>query len=149
MKKTVNVGGKSVVLRADRNLFTRLVVIGQSRQVNLRDLTHELGPIPWSLFLSDGTLAKTTKSVLTAPLEDDVEAPQSLPDYSVLIIDAMVLLQTMTRIPDRFEDLVELILSTVFKLAGEAKRIDFVADQYPLSLPRAQNTRKEGRPVRL
>ena len=115
MKKTVNVGGKSVVLRADRNLFTRLVVIGQSQQ---RDLTHELGPISWSLFFSDGTLAKTTKSVLTAPLEDDVEAPQSLPDYSVLIIDAMVLLQTMTRIPDRFDDLVELILSTVFKLTG-------------------------------
>ena len=48
VEKTVNQGGKSSVLRADRNLFARLLVLGQSRQINLRDLlTHELGPVPW------------------------------------------------------------------------------------------------------
>ena len=47
VEKTVNQGGKSFVLRADRNLFARLLVLGQSRQINLRDhLTHELGPVP-------------------------------------------------------------------------------------------------------
>ena len=43
VKKTVNQGGKSFVLQADRNLFSRLLVIGQSQQIDLRDLlTHEL-----------------------------------------------------------------------------------------------------------
>ena len=47
VKKTVNQGRKSFVLRADRNLFSRLLVIGQSLQIDLRDLpTHELGPVP-------------------------------------------------------------------------------------------------------
>ena len=62
VKKTVNQGGKSFVLQADRNLFARLLVIGQSRQIDLRDLlTHELGPVPWSLGTYDGSLAKTNK----------------------------------------------------------------------------------------
>ena len=48
VKKTVNQGGKSFVLRTDRNLFARLLVLGQSRQIDLGDLlTHELGPVPW------------------------------------------------------------------------------------------------------
>ena len=47
VKKTVNQGRKSFVLGADRNLFSRLLVIGQSLQIDLRDLpTHELGPVP-------------------------------------------------------------------------------------------------------
>ena len=38
VKKTVNQGGKSFVLQADRNLFARLLVIRQSQQIDLRDL---------------------------------------------------------------------------------------------------------------
>ena len=48
VKKTVSQGGKSFVLRAERNLFVRLLVLGQSRQLDLRDLlTHGLEPVPW------------------------------------------------------------------------------------------------------
>lgn len=132
VKKTVNQGGKSFVLRADRNLFARLLVIGQSRQIDLRDLlTHELGPVPWSLATYDGSLAKTNKSALAKLLEDGVEILPNLPNASAVIIDAMALLQTLPRIPDRFIDLADLILSAVIKQAGEARRLDFVADQYP------------------
>ena len=124
--------GKSFVLRADRNLFARLLVIGQSRQIDLRDLlTHELGPVPWSLATYDGSLAKTNKSTLAKLLEDGVEILPNLPNASAVIIDAMALLQTLPRIPDRFIDLADLILSAVIKQAGEARRLDFVADQYP------------------
>jgi len=62
VKKTVNQGGKSFVLRADRNLFARLLVIGQSREIDLRDLlTHKLGPVPWSLATYDGSLTKANQ----------------------------------------------------------------------------------------
>lgn len=45
VKKTISAGGKSFVLRADRNLFARLLDIGHSRDIDLRNLlTHELGP---------------------------------------------------------------------------------------------------------
>ena len=132
VKKTVNQGGKSFVLRADRNLFARLLVIGQSRQIDLRDLlTHELGPVPWSLATYDGSLAKTNKSALAKLLEDGVEILRNLTNASAVIVDAMAQPQTLPRIPDRFIDLADVILSTVIKQAGEARRIDFVADQYP------------------
>ena len=61
-KTTVSKEGRAVILRADRNLFARLLVIGQSRQMDLRQLlVHELGPLPWSLALFDGTLVKTSR----------------------------------------------------------------------------------------
>ena len=120
------------MLRADRYLFARLLVIGQSRQIDLRDLlTHELGPVPWSLATYDGSLAKTKTSALAKLLEDGVEILPNLPNASAVIIDAMALLQTLPRIPDRFIDLADRILSAVIKQAGEARRLDFVADQYP------------------
>ena len=60
-----------------------------------------------------------------------VEILPNLPNASAVIVDAMALLQTLPRIPDRFIDLADLILSAVIKQVGEARRIDFVADQYP------------------
>ena len=52
-------------LRTDRNPFARLLVIGQSRQMDLRQsLVHELGPLPWSLALFDGALVKTSKAAV-------------------------------------------------------------------------------------
>ena len=120
------------MLRADRNLFFRLLVIGQSLQINLRDLpTHELGPVPWSLATYDGSLAKTNKSALAKLLKDGVEIFPNLTNASAVIVDAMAQLRTLPRIPNRFIDLADVILSAVIKQAGEARRIDFVADQYP------------------
>lgn len=83
---TVNQGGRIFVLRADRNLYARLLVIGQSRQIDIRDLlTHALGPVPWFLATYDGSLAKTTKSALAKLLEDDVEILPNLPNASAVI----------------------------------------------------------------
>ena len=43
----------------------------------------------------------------------------------------MAQLKILPKIPDCFIDLADLILSAVIKQVGEARRIDFVADQYP------------------
>ena len=43
----------------------------------------------------------------------------------------MAQVKILPRIPDRFIELADLILSAVIKQAGEARRIDFIADQYP------------------
>ena len=118
------------MLQADRNLFARLLVIGQSQQNCLRDLlTHELGPMPWSLATYNSSLAKKNKSTLAKLLRDGVEILPNLPNASAVIVNAMARLQTLPRIPDCFIDLAHLILSAVIKQAGEARRIDFVADQ--------------------
>lgn len=62
-KTSLTAGNRNVIIIADRNLFSCLLVIGQSRQMDLRELlTHELGPLPWSLASFDGLLAKTNKA---------------------------------------------------------------------------------------
>ena len=66
-------------------------------------LVHELGPLPWSLALFDGALVKTNKAALPKLLEDGVESLQCLPaQTTAVIINAMTMLQTLNRIPERF-----------------------------------------------
>ena len=79
----------------------RLLVIGQSRKVDLRELlTFELGPLPWSLASLDGMLAKTNKATLSKLLENEVECVESLPNpTTAYIIGAMALLQSLVKIP--------------------------------------------------
>ena len=57
--------GRSIILKADRWLFGRMIVMGQSRNLNLKDLMcFPLGPLHWSLATPDGSLRKTNKAAL-------------------------------------------------------------------------------------
>ena len=140
-------GDKNVMIRADRNLFARLLVIGQSRQMDLRYLlTHELGPLLWSLALPDGSLVKTNKASLSMLLENGVECLPSLPDQTTAVIrDAMAMLQTLVRVPARFSELAEMVMTRILIEAGEAERIDFVGDQYPVISIKNTERNKRGR----
>ena len=64
-QKTVKAAGKNVVVKADRTLFAHMVLIAQSRNLQIQDvLTYPLGPVPWSLATDQGSLRKTAKAVL-------------------------------------------------------------------------------------
>ena len=64
---------KLVTVGADRDLFGRLLIAANVRQINLKEvLCHELSPIPFSLAHHDGSLRKTTKSALAALIEAKV-----------------------------------------------------------------------------
>ena len=146
-KTSVTAGDKNVMIRADRNLFARLLVIGQSRQMDLRYLlTHELGPLLWSLALPYGSLVKTNKASLSMLLENGVECLPSLPDQTTAVIrDAMAMLETLVRVPARFSELAEMVMTRILIEAGEAERIDFVGDQYPVISIKNTERNKRGR----
>ena len=77
-------------------------------------------------------LAKTNKATFSKLLENEVECLESLPNpTTAYIIDAMALLQSLVKIPERFASLTEMLMKRVIAVAGRAVRIDFVADQYP------------------
>ena len=60
----VNVKDKEVIVKADCNFFARMLVIAQSRAMDLQHvLKFSIGPVPWSLATPDGQLRKTTKAV--------------------------------------------------------------------------------------
>ena len=56
---------KFITASADRDLFGRLLIAANARQINLREvLSYELSTVPFALSHQDGTLRKTTKSVI-------------------------------------------------------------------------------------
>ena len=64
---------------ADRGFFSRLIVVVQSRSLNLKyDLQHELSAIHLSLPHLDGTLRKTQKSKLLHILESKVSTMEGI-----------------------------------------------------------------------
>ena len=146
-KTSVTAGDRNFIIRADRNLFARLLVIGQSRQMDLKDLlSHELGPLPWSLASSDGSLANTNKAIFSKLLENGVECQPTLPDLTTaVIIDAMAMLQTLVMVPDRFSELADMVMTRILIEAGEAARTDFVGDQYPANSIKNTERNKRGR----
>ena len=75
-KKSCRVEDRNITIKADRDIFARLLVIGGKREVSLRDvLTYSLGPIPWSLATADGSLAKTNKAKLLDAIENETDDP--------------------------------------------------------------------------
>ncbi len=59
-KKAVKSSGRMIILKADRTLFGRIIVMAQGRSLKMEDiLSHPLGPLPWALSTSDGLLRKT------------------------------------------------------------------------------------------
>jgi len=65
VKKAYKAGDKQVILKADRNLFAKMILIGQTRKLDMKDIFSLcLGPIPWAFATPIGTLRKTAKSAL-------------------------------------------------------------------------------------
>ena len=61
---------QDLVLKADRNQFSHVILVAESRKVNIKDaFAHPLGPLPWTLADADGSLRKTNKAALARELE--------------------------------------------------------------------------------
>ena len=110
--KSVKVKGKDVVVRADRGFYSSLLVIAQSRSMDLRQVfQYFLGPVPWALATPDGQLAKTAKSKLLDALEKDITPVESAPPGAAWVVDAMAVLQSINSAPRTFAELAELVFS--------------------------------------
>jgi len=74
---------KLVTVSMDRNLFGRLLIASQSRDIDLREvLKYKLDSVPCALAHPDGSLRKTTKSVFRGILEEQVQVqPRLTLDY--------------------------------------------------------------------
>ena len=107
------VDNSKVCLKADRGLFARMVVIAQSKLLDMKEsLNYELGPIPWSLATGDGGLVKTQKSKVLEILEKTIiDSLDLIPPCTATMIDAMALLQSITHAAPTFGGITEQIFS--------------------------------------
>ena len=143
----VKVSKQDIVLKADRAIFVRLLVVAQTRSVDLGKLfTYSLGPIPWSLANADGTLAKTVKSKLLGLIEPGTLPVETVPAKSVWILDGMALLQGLSSLScnSTFAHLADQVFSrATFAFKSGSSRIDFVVDQYPaISIKACERSRR-------
>ncbi|KAL8624539.1 hypothetical protein ACOMHN_005841 [Nucella lapillus] len=137
-RKTKYSDGRSVILKADRWLFGRMIVMGQSRNLNLKDLMcFPLGPHPWSLATPDGSLRKTNKAALATNIKKDAQLQDSLAAHFATIIDGMALVQRAKFDGQQptFDEIADRIFSMAIREASLSTRLDIVFDTYkPLSI---------------
>ena len=73
-KKTTTFPGKEIICKYDRNLFDKMMILVQCRQMDVKHvLTYCLDPVPWSSATVDGSLSQTVKSRLMHILTDSVD----------------------------------------------------------------------------
>ena len=128
---------KHIVLKSDRDLFSRMLVIAQNRSLDLQKIfQYSLGPLPWALSTTDGNLSRTEKSKLQSILEENYSssvASYPLPTESIgWVVDGMAMLHSLSRIPQTFQGLANLVFDSLLKICNNSSRIDFVTDQYPV-----------------
>ena len=123
--------GRAVILKADRSLFGRIIVMAQVRSLQMADiLTYPLGPMPWALATPTGLPRKTNKAVLATTLRKDVSPEEEMPSVTVSVIDGMMLVQRVTGDHSTFGDIAQTLFTMILKEGVCAQRIDVVFDTY-------------------
>ena len=121
--------GKDVIIKADRNLFARMIVIAQSRELDMHYVfAHPLGPLPWALANEDGSLRKTDKARLLNHIGKNVPPAEVLPNLSACVIDGMSVVQKINGSNQTFAELAKSALKLVLNEGGQSQRIDVVFD---------------------
>ncbi len=124
---------QEVVMKATRDLFGRLLVIGQTRQISLQELLkYCLGPLPLSIATLEGNPVKTVKANLLTVLEKKAEPATSIPPRSTWVIDAMAVLQSLTvGSIVTYNELASQIFDIITHGVSPDGRVDWVVDTYP------------------
>ena len=109
-------------VRIDREIFGKLLVIGQSREIPIQEpMKYELASVPLTLFCLDGSLRKTVKSAALERLEADTavpDLPRNFQGKTLYVIDFMMLLQMFCRGSSdcrTFDDLSDKLFRKVFQ----------------------------------
>ena len=90
---SMNIDKGKLVLKANSKLFSRMLIIAQTRSLDLHEvLKYELGPLPWSLSTVHGCFMKTDKSKLLHLLEQYSQPVDVVPADAAVIVDGMAML---------------------------------------------------------
>ena len=137
-KTNVKANDKVITVSADRDLFGRLLIAANTREINLKEvLSYELSAVPFALAHQDGSIRKTTKSVLAKMLENQVEVLPRLSPASALetvhILDGMAIVQMMKSAgASTFGELASKYYTAITAplTQSSCKEVHMVFDQY-------------------
>ena len=111
---------QDAVLKADRNFFRQIILVAESRSVDMKDVlathwAHCHGH--WQMQM--GPYEKQTRPHLPGSLRKNVSPAETIPTPSTCIIDGMGLVQRMNGNNKTFAQLAESVLSMVLYVSGQ------------------------------
>ena len=142
------VNDKLVTVGADRELFGRLLIAANVKQIYLKEvLCYELSPVLFSLAHQDGSLRKTTKSALAALIEAEVNVCprlQPFPRDTIYLIDGTALVQVLKSAgSSTFGEFASKYFKAITALLANCKEAHIVFDQYwDLSIKAGERARR-------
>ena len=124
-EKTVNVKSS---YQSSYQVFSRFIMIQLSRQVNMSDIVeYELGPVPWSLAQPNGEMWSTPKNKIIKDIEKEIPLTTSLPENTIRVFDAMVLILQLPEGVNTFGDVSDHILNRIPK--NTSRSVFLASDQ--------------------
>ena len=82
----MKVNEKTATVKSSYQVFSRFMMIQQSRKVGMRDtVKYELGPVPWALAKPNGEMWSTPKSKINKDIEKETPLTTSLPENTVRV----------------------------------------------------------------
>jgi len=130
-KKVIKPKTKLISLQSTKELFAKVAIIAQKRSVDLKKvLSYPLINLPLALADSDGSLKKTSKSLLLHKIEGDTPPVDMLQLNHAFIVDGMAHVRQLKTSGLTFCELSIKLLNQVIKCSRFASRIDVVFDVY-------------------
>ena len=115
--KKVTCKGKEIVLKADRNLLGHIIVVAQTRKLEIKTvLSYPLGPIPWALANAD--------------IAQNVPVVEGFTDKSACIVDGMSIVQNLDGNQKTFGNIAKTVLKIVIREGDKCDRVDVVFDVF-------------------
>ena len=130
-KRTSKIKNKVMSIESSKDLFSKISLIAQSRNIKIRDLfAFPLGAVPLVFAEIEGTLKKTPKSALLHKLEADIPPVEDVPLNNAMIIDGMTLVRQIRTSKMTFEEFAIKLLRHVLSIGQNSERIDVAFDVY-------------------
>ncbi len=125
--KSVKLKDREIILKADKNLFSSILICAKSRALNMEEVfSHPLGPLPWSLSKPEGLPYKTPKSTLGDHVVKGIPSPEIIPVPHATIIDGMCIVNKVKGDKQTLESISIMILNSILHEGSGRKRIDVV-----------------------
>ena len=121
-------GYNTVVLIATSFLgIWRMFVISQTRQLDMQKvISHQLGPVPWSLADADGSTRKTNKTKIVNYMGQKVLPVESVIDGSACITDGKTIVQKVNESNQTFSTIARFILKIVLQEGNDMQEICYI-----------------------
>ncbi len=122
---------KEVIIKADRALFARMIIIAGNRTLKMSDVLCNLfGPLPWAPASADGSLRKTNKASLAKALQKNITAADVIPQLCTRTIEGMAMVQKIRGDQKTFAEVADSLMSMILHEGTDSQRIDVVFDVY-------------------